>query len=206
MQAHIPEDLKTSIFIVLPKKPRAVECSDFRTISLMCHTLKLLLTIILRRTSNKINNEDSEEQAGFRKYSGTRDGIFNIKIIVEKYIEMQKDVFACFIDYSKAFDTVKHEQLISCLRKTDIDESDIALIGNLYWQQTTKIRLADALSEPLKLKEVSGKAVSYPWHSSTCTRIQYLGKFSNFFGVKIGGHNFNNLRYADDTVLLARVK
>ena len=105
---YIPEDLKTSIFILLPKKQKAVECSDYRTISLMCHTLKLLLTVILKRITNKIDIEVGREQAGFRKKSGTRE------VITEKYLEMGKELYACFINYSKAFDTtVNHEQLIS---------------------------------------------------------------------------------------------
>ena len=108
--SYVPADLRSSVFIVLPKKQRAVECAEFRTISLMCHTLKLLLTIILRRISDKINREVGDEQAGFRKNSGTREGIFNLKMIVEKYIETQKDIYACFINYSKAFDTVNHEK------------------------------------------------------------------------------------------------
>ena len=136
--AEIPEDLRTSIFIVLPKKPRATECSDHRTISLMCHTLKLLLLIILIRITNKINVNVGPEQAGFRKDSGTREGIFNLRLITEKYLEKQKDIYACFIDYSKAFDTVKHQELLQCLKTTDIEENDIALIANLYWQQKKK--------------------------------------------------------------------
>ena len=81
----------------------------------------------------KIEFNVGEEQAGFRKNSGTREGVFNLKILIEKYTEMQKNVYACFIDYSKAFDTVKHAGLIKCLQTTDIDENDIALISNLYW-------------------------------------------------------------------------
>ena len=96
--------------------------------------------------------EVGDEQAGFRKNSGTREGIFNLKMIVEKYIETQKDIYACFIDYSKAFDTVNHEKLIECLKTTDIDQSDIALIANLYWEQDTKIRIGNDMSESLKIK------------------------------------------------------
>ena len=62
-------------------------------------------------------------------------GIFNLRLITEKYLERQKDIYACFIDYSKAFDTVKHQELLQCLKPTDIEENDIALIANLYWQQ-----------------------------------------------------------------------
>ena len=69
--AYIPEDLKTSVFILLPKKPKALDCSDYRTISLMCHMLKLLLTVILRRIRNKLDAQVGEQQAGFRENSGT---------------------------------------------------------------------------------------------------------------------------------------
>ena len=124
---YIPEDLKTSVFILLPKKQKAVECSDYRTISLMCHTLKVLLTVILKRITNKIDIEVGREQAGFRKKSGTRE------VITEKYLEMGKELYACFINYSKAFDTtVNHEQLISSLSGTEVDDNDIAVIAHLY--------------------------------------------------------------------------
>jgi len=201
--ASIPQDLRTSIFIVIPKKPRALDCSDFRTISLMCHTLKLLLTVILKRISEKINRNVSEEQAGFRKNSGTREGIFNIKIIIEKYLEMGKDIFACFIDYSKAFDTVNHEKLIDCLKTIDIDDKDVALIGNLYWLQDTKIRIDDNMSESLEIKRgVRQGCVLSPALFNMYT--EYIFKhIEELTGVKIGGRNINNLRYADDTVLLA---
>ena len=119
--AEIPEDLRTSIFIVLPKKPGATACSDHRTISLTCHTLKLLLLIMLKRITNKINVNVGPEQAEFRKDSGTREGIFNLRLITEKYLEKQKHIYSCFIYYSKAFDTVKHQELLECLKTTDIE-------------------------------------------------------------------------------------
>ena len=122
--------------------------------SLMCHTLKLLLTIIFRRISDKVNREEGDEQAGFRKNRVTRDGIFNQKMIVVKYIETQKDIYACFIDYSKAFDTVIHEKLIECLKTTDIGQSDIALIAKLYWEQDTKIRIGNDILSHIKSREV----------------------------------------------------
>ena len=82
-----------------------------------------------------LNKLDSE------KNSGTREAIFNLKILAEKHLEYQKDLYVCFIDFSKAFDTVSHEKLIDILSTTDIDENDIALISNLYWQQQTRIRV-----------------------------------------------------------------
>ena len=201
--AYIPEDLRTSVFIVLPKKPNATECSDHRTISLMCHTLKLLLTIILKRITTKMDKNVGREQAGFRRNSGTREGVFNIRILVEKYIEMSKNVYACFIDYSKAFDTVKHAELIKSLQTTDIDENDIAVISNLYWQQQTKIRLENDMSEALKISRgVRQGCVLSPALFNLYTDIIFRNA-EHLPGLKIGGETINNLRYADDTVLLA---
>ena len=172
----------------------------------MCHTLKLLLTIILRRISDKINREVGDEQAGFRKNSGTREGIFNLKMIVEKCIETQKDMYACFIDYSKAFDTVNHKKLIECLKTTDIDLSDIALVANFYWEQDTKIRIGNHMSESLKIKRgVRQGCVLSPSLSNLYTE-NIFRQIDELPGVKIGGRNINNLRYADDTVLLAETE
>ena len=201
--AYIPEDLRTSVFIVLPKKANAIECSDHRTISLMCHILKLLLTIILKRISIKIDSNVGREQAGFRRNSGTREGVFNLRILVERYLEMSKNVYACFIDYSKAFDTVKHTELIKCLQTTDIDENDIAVISNLYWQQKTKIRIDNDTSDSLNISRgVRQGCVLSPALFNLYTDVIFRN-VENFPGLKIGGVTINNLRYADDTVLLA---
>ena len=122
------------------------------------------------------------EQAGFRKNSGTRETIFCLKVITEKYLEIGKELYACFIDYSKAFDTVNHEQLISSLSGTEVDDNDIAVIAHLYWQQITRIRNGSDLTEPVNIKKRSAprlcsvpsyvqplhrahmeKEKSYPW-------------------------------------------
>ena len=63
---HIPEDLKKSMFVPIPKKPKASVCEDFRTIGLMSHVTKLLLKIILNKIKIQIDNEVSKEQFGFR--------------------------------------------------------------------------------------------------------------------------------------------
>ena len=119
-----PEDFLTSIFITVPKKPRATECSDFRTISLMSHTVKILLKIFLESMKCKINEEVGEEQFGFRKGTGTTEGIFCMNILAQKPIETQKDIYVCFIDYSKAFDRVHHRHLINCLNKIKINDKE----------------------------------------------------------------------------------
>ncbi|GFS16279.1 RNA-directed DNA polymerase from mobile element jockey-like [Elysia marginata] len=149
---HIPEAIRTSICILLPKKQRAVDCSDFRTISRMCHTLKLLLTIIIRRISDKINREVGSEQSGFWKNSGSREAIFCLKNLTEKFLETKRNIYTCFIDYSKVFDTVGHDKLIDILNKTDIDQNDLELIAKLYWNQKTGIRVNSEISTTVNIK------------------------------------------------------
>ena len=149
---YIPKDLKTSIFITLPKKPRAVECEDYRTISLMSHITKILLKVIQERIQNKIDEEVTEEQFGFRKNSGTREAIICLRMLIEKYIEVQKNIYVCFIDYKKAFDRVQHERLITCLQDIGVDGKDIRIIGNFYWEQVATVRYRNNYSSPIEIK------------------------------------------------------
>jgi len=80
--------------------------------------------------------EISGVQFGFVADSGTRNAIFALRSMTERAIEMQKDVFMCFIDYTKAFDKVKHMELFEDLRNLDIYQKDLKLLANLYWNQT----------------------------------------------------------------------
>ena len=111
----IPIEMKHSVFITLPKKPKAMICTEFRTISLMSHVIKLLLKIIQQRMANKIDKEMSRLQSGFRPGTRTPEGIFNLRTICERATDVQKDMYICFIDCTKAFDRVKHFKMIECL-------------------------------------------------------------------------------------------
>ena len=94
-------DLKHSIFIRLPKKQNAQECSEHRTISLMSHVVKVILKIVLGRNEYKIEGEIRDSQSGFRTGMGTREGIFNLRTILDRYLEVKQDIFICYIDYEK---------------------------------------------------------------------------------------------------------
>ena len=110
----IPSDLSKSIFIALPKKPGATECESHRTISLMSHITKILLKILMARMRNKITPEIAEEQCGFVKDKGTRNAIYMLRTLTERAIEIQRDLYLCFID-SKAFDKLRHEEIMTIL-------------------------------------------------------------------------------------------
>ena len=109
--------LETSVFISLPKKGNAKECSNYRTIALISHTSKVILKILQARLQQYVNRESPDVQAGLRKGRGTRDQIANIRWIMEKGREFQKNIYFCFIDYAKAFDCVDHNKLWKILKE-----------------------------------------------------------------------------------------
>ena len=101
-----PQDWKRSVFIPIPKKGNAKECSNYCTIALISHTSKEMLKILQARLQQYMNCELPDVQAGFRKGTETRDQIANICWIIEKAREFQKNIYFCFSDYAKAFDCV----------------------------------------------------------------------------------------------------
>ena len=96
-----PQDWKKLVFIPVPKKGNAKECSNYRTIALISHTSKVMFKILQARLQQYMNRELPDAQAGFRKGRGTRDQIANICWIIEKTREFQKNTYFCFIDYAK---------------------------------------------------------------------------------------------------------
>ncbi|GFR75502.1 RNA-directed DNA polymerase from mobile element jockey-like [Elysia marginata] len=105
---EIPKEMLKSIFIALPKKDGATECELHRTISFMSKVTKILLRKVMMRVRNKIRPEIGDTQCGFVEGKGTTNAVYMLKMIIERALEMQKDIYLCFIDYTKAFDRVKH--------------------------------------------------------------------------------------------------
>ena len=99
------------IFIPIPKKGNAKECSHYCTIALISHASKVMLKILQARLQQYVNCELPDVQAGFKKGRGTRHQIANIHWIVEKAREFQKNIYFCLVDYAKASDCVDHNKL-----------------------------------------------------------------------------------------------
>ena len=106
-----PQDWERSVFIPIPRKGNAKECSSYYTIALISHSSKIMLIILQASLQQFMNGELPDVQAGFRKDRGTRDQIANIRQIMEKAREFPKNIYFCFIDYAKAFDCVDHNKL-----------------------------------------------------------------------------------------------
>ena len=104
------------------------------------HASKVMLKILEARLQQYVNRELPDVQDGFRKGRGTRDQIANIRWIMEKAREFQKNIYFCFIDYAKAFDCVDHSKLWKILKEMGIPDHLICLLRNLYAGQEATVR------------------------------------------------------------------
>ena len=126
-----PQAWKRSVFIPIPKKGNAKECSNYHTTALISHASKIILIILQAKLQQYVNQELVDVQAGFRKGSGTTDQIANICWIIEKAREFQKNIYFCFI-HSKAFDFMDHNKLWKILKEMGIPDHLTCLLRNLY--------------------------------------------------------------------------
>ena len=165
-----PLDWKRSVFIPIPKKGNAKECSNYRTIALISHTSKVMLKILQARLQQYVNHELPDVQAGFRKGRGTRDQISNICWIIEKAREFQKNIYFCFIDYAKTFDCVDYNKLWKILQEMGIPDHRTCLLRNLYAGQEATVELDMEQQTGSKLGKEYVKAVYC--HPAYLTYIQ----------------------------------
>ena len=135
-----PLNWKRSVFIPIPKKGNAKECSNYRTIALISHARKVMLKILQARLQQYMNCELPDVQAGFRKGRGTRYQTANIRWIIKKAREFQKNIYFCFIDYAKAFGCVDHNKLWKILKEMGIPDHLTCLLRNLYAGQEATVR------------------------------------------------------------------
>ena len=105
-----------SLVITLPKKGNLQRCENYRTINIS-HPSKVMLQIILNRLQPQAEEIIAEEQAGFRAGRSTTEQIFNLRILGEKYLQHQQNLYHVFIDFKKAFDRIWHEDLWATIRK-----------------------------------------------------------------------------------------
>ena len=165
-----PQDWKRSVFIPIAKKGNAKECSNYCTIALISHTSKEILKILQARLQQYVNRELPDVQAVFRKGRGTRDQIANIRWIIEKAREFQKNIYFCFIVYTKASDCVNHHKLWKTLKEMGIPDHLTCLLRNLYAGQEATVRTEHGKTDCFKI----GKGVHQGCKLSPCLFNLYV--------------------------------
>ena len=168
-----------------------------------------MLKILQARLQHYMNCELSDVQAGFRKGRGTRDQIANIHWIIKKAREFQKNIYFCFIDYAKVFDCVDNNKLWKILKEMGILDHLTCLLRNLYASQEATVKTGHGTTDWFQIR----KGVCQGCILSLCLFNLYAeyilrnaGLEEAQAGIKIAWRNINNLRYADDTTLMAESK
>ena len=187
-----------------PKEGQCQKCSNYCTLELISHASKVMLKILQARLQYYVNWELPDVQAGFRKGRGTRDQIANICWIIEKG-EFQKNIYFCFIDTPKHF-TVWITTNWKILKEVGILDHITCLLRNLCAGQEATVRIGCGTTDWFQI----GKGVCQGWMLSPCLfnlYAEYIMQNARLdeaqAGIKIAGRNINNLRYADDTTLMA---
>ena len=175
-------------------------------LALISHASKVMVKILQARLQQYVNRELPGVLAGFRKGRGTRDQIANIRWIMEKAREFQKNIYVCFIDYAKAFDCVDHNKRWKILKEMGIPDYLTCLLRNLYADQEATVRTGHGTTDGFQI----GKGICQGCILSPCLFNLYAefimrnpGLDEAQAGIRIAGRNINNLRYADGTTLMA---
>ena len=165
-----------------------------------------MLKILQARLQQYMNLELPDVQDGFRNGRGTGDQIANIRWIIKKARELQKNIYFCFIDYAKAFDCVDCNKVWKILQEMRIPDHLTCLLRNLYAGQEVTVRTGHGRADWFRI----GKRVHQGCILSPCLfnlYAEYLMRNAGLddaqAGLKIAGRNISNLRYADDTTLKA---
>ena len=154
-----------------------------------------------------MNQELPDVQGGSGKGRGTRNQIAHILWIIEKAREFQKSIYFCFIDYTKAFDSMDHSKLWKILKEMGIPDLLTCLLRNLYAGQEATVRTGHGTTDWFQIgKGVRQGCILSPWLFNFYAEyiMRNAGLEETQAGIKIAGRNINNLRYADDITLMAQ--
>ena len=167
-----------------------------------------MFKILPARLQQYLNRELLDVQAGFRKGRETRHQIANIHWTMEKARQFQKNIYFCFIDYAKAFDYVDHNKLWKILKEMGIPDHLTCLLRNLYAGQEATVKTGHGTTAWFQIEKEYIKAVYC--HPAYYLYAKYIMRNAGLeeaqAGIKIAGRNINNLRNADGTTLMQKVK
>ena len=179
----------------IPETTKAMKCEEFRTISLISHASKILLHVVKERITPLVEKHLLETQFGFRKGQGTKEAIYVLRILGERMREHQRDLCISFIDFTKAFDKVKHHKLMKIMEATGIPFHERRVIANLYWNQIANVRCKDELSEEIVIeKGVRQGCVLSPVLFNLYSEMLMCEALSETKGVRINGEKIKTIR------------
>ena len=189
-----------SLIMTLPKTDNLQLCQNYRTISLISHPSKVMLTILLNRLKPQAEEIIKEDQTGFRAGRSTTQQIFNFRTLCEKYLQHLQSLYHVFVDFKKAFDRVWHAALWATMRLYVINDNLIRAIECLYNKAISAVYHDNNIGEWFRTTTgvCQGCLLSPTLFSIFLDRIT-AGALEDHEGtVSTGGRTITNLRFADD--------
>lgn len=199
----IPTQWLNSTITLLHKKGDRGDINNYRPISGMSLNYTIFSKCVYQRMKTTLNSHQPREQAGFRSGYSTTDHIHTINQIIEKSTEYQIPVYLVFIDFSKAFDTLEHNFIWEALLSQGVHEHYVHILSKIYKKSTAQIK-TDKIGTKFKVERGvrQGDPISPILFSATLEQIFRDLKWENY-GISINGEKLNNLRFADDIVLIS---
>ena len=199
----LPVSWYNAIIILLYKKGDHQDLSNYRPISLLSNIYKLFSKILTNRSAKPLNENQPREQGAYRDGFSTMDHLHTMNQLIEKTTEYNKPLCLAFVDYEKAFDSVEHTAILNSIRKQGVNEHITRVLQNYYANGTAVIRLHKDTDKIRIEKGVRQGDTISPKLFTACLE-DIFRKFSwETKGVCINGEYLNNLRFADDIVLIA---
>ena len=201
----IPDDWGKAVIVPIFKKKDKLDCANYRRIGLFSLVGKVFCSIIHSRIKKKTEEILAESQAGFRPGRSTADQLFSLRQITEKYSEIGKPLYLCYIDYQKAFDTVWQEGLWEAMRHLCYLDKIVRLLQTLYQISTGAVRVDNDITEWCRtLTGVRQGCVLSPQLFNILLELVISLAIQDLsIGINLQGMTINNLGFADDIVLMA---
>ena len=179
--------------VILFKKGDPKDIKNYRPISLLSHSYKIFTRLLQTRIERTLDENQPREQPGFRKGYSTTDHLQALNQIIEKSNEYNLQLCIGFIDYEKAFDTVEHFAIFEALRKTNINETYINILQNIYSPATARIHLDKLVSDEFPIHRGVRKGDPLSPQLFTAFMEEVFKKADISEGVNVDGENLTNL-------------
>ena len=196
-----PTSFKDGLTTLIPKVPRPGKPSEFRPITVSSISARLFHKILACRLERCI--ELNIRQKAFQRRDGIAENIFLLKNIIAAHTSKCKPIIICFLDVSKAFDSVSHEAIIELGRRVGIPERELKYIRNLYSNSNTRIKHNGSISEKIRINRgvKQGDPLSPLLFNAVMDYV--TSKLDNQLGIQLNKHSIDHLAFADDLVIFA---
>src|SRR3989454_11288618 len=146
-EGKVPEEWTKATLVTLPKKGDLTECKNYRTIALTSHMGKILMSILLNRLKVQTDEYMADEQAGFRRDRSTIQQILLLRLIAEKASRNSKIVYNCFVDFQKAFDSIKLDIIWATLRSYGVGQRLVQILRDMGERSKMAVKVGQEVGE-----------------------------------------------------------